>query len=87
LAEIKIVATDASGAVLAENVGAATLGNPLNAVLWLIDDLKKSGRALKAGELVSVGSFSALTPPKSGQTITVRYLGLEGEPSATVTFQ
>jgi 2-keto-4-pentenoate hydratase len=30
LAETKIVATDASGAILTEGTGAATLGNPLN---------------------------------------------------------
>ena len=36
LADTRIVATDASGAVLAENTGAATLGNPLSAVVWLV---------------------------------------------------
>lgn len=87
LAETKIVATDASGATLAENTGAATLGNPLNAVVWLADDLKKNGRKLVAGDLISVGSFSPLTPPKPGQSVTVRYEGLPGTPKVTVNFQ
>jgi 2-keto-4-pentenoate hydratase len=43
-AEMKIIATDGSSASLAENTGAATLGNPLNVVVWLIEDLKKGGR-------------------------------------------
>jgi len=87
LAEIKIVATDVSGATLAESVGSATLGNPLNAVVWLVEDLAKSGRKLKPGDLISTGSFSPLTPPKPGQTVTVRYEGLPNTPKVSVRFE
>jgi 2-keto-4-pentenoate hydratase len=87
LAETKIVAADSSGATLAESTGAATLGNPLNAVVWLVDDLKKSGRKLGPGDLISVGSFTPLTPPKAGQSVTVRYEGFPGTPKVTVNFQ
>jgi 2-keto-4-pentenoate hydratase len=87
LAATKIVATDASGATLAESTGAATLGNPLNAVVWLVQDLAKSGRSLKAGDLISVGSFTPLTPPKPGQEVTVRYEGFPGTPKVSVRFQ
>lgn len=87
LAETKIVATDASGAVLAEGTGAATLGNPLNAVVWLVQDLAKTGKKLSAGDLISVGSFSPLTPPKPGQQVTVRYEGFAGTPKVSVQFE
>jgi 2-keto-4-pentenoate hydratase len=87
LAETKIVATDESGAVLAEGVGAATLGDPLNVVVWLAEELAKSGRKLNAGDLISVGSFSPLTPPKPGQTVTVRYEGLPNTPKVSVRFE
>jgi 2-keto-4-pentenoate hydratase len=87
LAEMKIIATDGSGASLAENTGAATLGNPLNVVVWLIEDLKKGGHELKAGDLISVGSFSPLVPLKAGQTVTVRYEGLAHPAAVQVTFQ
>lgn len=87
LAETRIVATDATGAVLAEGTGAATLGNPLNSVVWLVQDLAKSGRKLAAGDLISVGSFSPLTPPKPGQQITVRYEGFAGTPKVSVQFE
>jgi 2-keto-4-pentenoate hydratase len=73
--------------VLAEGIGAATLGNPLNVVVWLVEDLAKSGHKFSAGDLISVGSFTPLTPPKPGQTVTVRYEGFPGTPKATVTFQ
>lgn len=87
LADVKIVMTDDKGAVLAENTGAATLGNPLNAVTWLVADLAASGRKLKAGDLISVGSFSPLLPPKPGTTVTVRYEGLPGMPKVSATFE
>lgn len=87
LAETKIIAADASGATLAEATGAAALGNPLNVVVWLVDDLAKSGRKLSTGDLISVGSFTPLTPPKPGQVVTVRYEGLPGTPKASVKFE
>jgi len=86
LADVKISLTDAAGKVLAESTGAANLGSPLNVVIWLVKDLAASGRSLKAGDVVSIGSFSPLFPVKAGETITVRYEGLAGTPSATVAF-
>jgi 2-keto-4-pentenoate hydratase len=87
LAETKIVATDGSGAILAEGIGAATLGNPLSVVVWLAEDLAKNGSKLKTGDLISVGAFSPLTPPKAGQTVTVRYDGLPNTPKVSVRFE
>jgi 2-keto-4-pentenoate hydratase len=87
LSETRIVAADANGAVLAESTGAATLGNPLNAAVWLVEELARTGRKLSAGDLISVGSFTPLTPPKAGQTISVRYEGLPGTPKVSVTFE
>lgn len=87
LQDVKIVMTDDKGTVLAENTGAATLGNPLNAVTWLVSDLAAGGRKLKAGDVISVGSFSPLLPPKAGTTITVRYEGLPGNPKVSATFE
>ena len=46
--------------------GRDVLDHPLNAVAWLAQDLQKHGLALKKGDLVSVGSFSKLMPPKAG---------------------
>ena len=87
LADVKIVMTDGAGATLAEGTGAATLGNPLNSVIWLASDLAASGKKLKAGDLVSVGSFSPLIPPKPGQQVSVRYEGFPGTPKVGVSFQ
>jgi 2-keto-4-pentenoate hydratase len=67
--------------------GSDVLEHPLNAVLWLAQDLHRQGLALQRGDLVSVGSFSKLFPPKPGQRIVVHYQGLPGDPSVRVNFK
>jgi 2-keto-4-pentenoate hydratase len=85
---MKIIARDnTAGTTVAENTGAATLGNPMNVVAWLIGDLKKAGYRLKAGDLISIGSFSPLFPVKAGQTVSVTYEGMAQPATVKVTFQ
>lgn len=86
LANVRIVMTSDDGKVLGNGSGADNLGNPLNVVLWLVQDLAASGRSLKAGDLVSIGSFSPLFPPETGRTITVSYEGLPATPTVSVSF-
>ena len=79
---------DQTGTVLGGGKGSDVLDNPLNAVLWIAESLRAEGKALKNGDLLSLGSFSALLPPKPGTTITVRYTGLLPTPATvTVTFE
>ncbi len=75
------------GAELARAPGAAILGHPLNAVLWLVQDLAREGIMLKPGDLLSLGSFSAPMPPKPGLAVEVEYLGLPGNPRVNVGFR
>ena len=87
LEKMTITATDQNGVVLAKATGDALLGHPLNPVLWLIEDLAATGESLKAGDLISLGSFARPAPPQTGQTITARYDGLPGGPlQASVQF-
>lgn len=78
LADMTVKLVDDKGVVLDQGKGAAILDNPLNAVLWLAQDLKNAGITLKKGDLLSLGSFTRLLPPKSGQTVTAVYEGLPG---------
>ncbi len=87
LAGMHVVVTDQDGREIAKGTGAAILGHPLNAVLWLVEDLRKSGIRLKAGDVLSLGSFTPLLPPRAGTTIRVRYLGLPGDPEVSVRFK
>jgi 2-keto-4-pentenoate hydratase len=67
--------------------GRDVLDHPLNAVVWLTQELQKHGHALKKGDLVSVGSFSKLLPPKPGLKVEVQYQGLPDNPSVKVQFK
>ncbi|TSD87166.1 hypothetical protein FFK22_019145 [Mycobacterium sp. KBS0706] len=88
LATMKVSLVDGSGKVLAEAPGAAILGNPLNAVIWLAQDLASRGEALQPGQLVSLGSFGPPAQPVPGGAVTVRYDGLLPEPvSLSVHFE
>ncbi|MBI2314202.1 MAG: hydratase [Betaproteobacteria bacterium] len=87
LAKLSVVATDGEGKELARAPGSAILDHPLNAVIWLAADLKKAGTKLKAGDLLSLGSFSPPQPPKAGMALRVKYEGLPGNPEVSVRFR
>ena len=82
-----IAIVKADGVEVDRGVGSDVLGHPLNAVVWLARDMARAGQALKVGDLVSLGSFSKLLPPKAGQAVEVVYQGLPGNPSVKVQFK
>ena len=77
----------ADGAELDRGKGSDVLEHPLNAVVWLVQDLARDGRAMKPGDLISLGSFSKLLPPKPGLAVEVQYQGLPGNPVVSVSFK
>jgi 2-keto-4-pentenoate hydratase len=86
-ASMTVTLTDGSGAVLDSGPGGATLGNPLNAAIWLARDLAAAGTPLKRGDLLSLGSFTRLLPPKPGLAVKATYQGLPGNPGVSVRFR
>lgn len=88
LGTMTVITTDASGNQLSKASGKAILGHPLNAVIWLAEHLAESRIKLKAGDIISLGSFARPRPPQPGQTVTVRYEGLPtGAMQVSVTFR
>ena len=87
LAEMRVVVSDQGGKELASGRGAAILDHPLNAVLWLAQDLEKSRIKLQPGDMLSLGSFTVPLAPRPGLTATVRYEGLPGNPAVSVRFK
>ena len=87
LGKMSVVMRDQDGKELARVPGAAILGHPLNAVVWLADDVAKSGGKLRAGDILSLGSFAPPNFQKAGMTVTVTYEGLPGNPSVSVRFK
>ena len=86
LAAMRVVVAD-RGKELASGKGAAILDHPLNAVLWLVQDLERSGTRLKSGDVLSLGSFTQPMRPVPGMAVTVRYEGLPGNPAVSVRFR
>lgn len=79
--------TDQSGALLASGKGSDILGHPLHAVVWLAQALQKEEITLRPGDLVSLGSFSPLLPPRPGLSVTATYQGLPGAQPVQVHFK
>ncbi len=86
LANMTVVLTE-DGKELARGPGTVVMGHPLNAALWLARALERNGVKLKAGDLLSVGSFLPLQPPRPGALASVQYIGLPGDPSVSVRFR
>lgn len=63
--------------------GANVLGDPSVAFLWLVRHLSAHGRGLRAGDVVSTGTATAVVPVKAGDTVVASF-GEHG--SASVSF-
>lgn len=70
------VVYEMSGQIVATNAAAEVLGNPLNSLAWLANNLGERGLGLRAGDLVMSGSISLLLRPKSGDVVTARFTRL-----------
>ncbi|MNT92706.1 hypothetical protein D3C72_2340350 [compost metagenome] len=56
-------------------------------MVWLAGALAQEGLAMQPGDLISLGSFSPLLPPKAGLSVTATYDGLPGAAPVRVTFK
>jgi 2-oxo-hept-3-ene-1,7-dioate hydratase len=88
LADMSVVMEEnGSGKELGRSKGDALMGHPIRAVMWLAASLEKEGIRLEPGDLLSLGGYIPLAPVQPGTSITVRYLGLPGDPSVTAHFE
>jgi len=59
--------------VIAEGIGANALGNPLDVLQWIANHLSVLGDGIKAGEVVSTGTCTGVTPIASGDTLVADF--------------
>jgi 2-oxopent-4-enoate/cis-2-oxohex-4-enoate hydratase len=62
-----------NGEIVGSHRTAEVMGNPLNALAWLANNLAGRGIALQPGDVVMSGSISKLLRPKAGDTIRARF--------------
>jgi 2-keto-4-pentenoate hydratase len=75
LARVDCVLTmDGSGA--GTGTGAAVMGSPVNALVWLVNTLGERGVGLEAGHIVLPGSITAAVPVKAGSVVSAVFSGL-----------
>jgi 2-oxo-3-hexenedioate decarboxylase/2-keto-4-pentenoate hydratase len=65
-----------NGEVKGEGVGADVMGHPLNAVAWLMLNLRARGESLRAGQVVLTGSFVRSEQVTKGDQVTIAIDGL-----------
>lgn len=63
---------DKNGQQASIGVGAACLGNPLDACLWLARTMAEVGRPLKAGDVLLSGALGPMTPVVAGDHLHLR---------------
>jgi 2-keto-4-pentenoate hydratase len=56
--------------------GGHPLGDPLTAMLWLVNERARAGAGLRAGELVTTGSYAGLHLAAPGTRVSVEFAGL-----------
>jgi len=72
LADMAVV-LEIDGAPLRHGTGRDVMGDPLVPLHWLAETLRRRGRGLAAGEMISTGSCTGMLPVRPGQRIVVRF--------------
>lgn len=63
--------------LVCSGTGQDCLGNPINALKWLADQMAKLGTPLKSKDIVLSGAIGKMIPVKTGSTYQAQFTGFE----------
>ena len=78
------VALHRNGQLIAEGVGANVLDGPLSVLLWTANHLSRLGDAIEAGEIITTGTCTGITPVQPGDTAVADF-GSLGKAELTIS--
>ena len=67
-----------NGEIVVTGAGAATMGHPVNAMVWLANTLGELGITLNAGDIVLSGAMGAMVPVQAGDNLRMAIGGIGG---------
>lgn len=67
------VSVQINGEARGSGEGARALGDPMNVMVWLANQLARSGRGLLAGDIVSTGTCTGLDRVRPGDRVTADF--------------
>jgi 2-keto-4-pentenoate hydratase len=71
-----VATTTVNGEVAERGTGADVMGDPINVVLWLANDLSRRGLGLKAGEFIFTGSMTDIVWVRPGDCVITAIAGM-----------
>jgi len=80
MTNIQATVMNKQGQVVASGKSDRLLGNPLNVVRWMRDEVHARGEVLKKGEVLWLGSLTDPMPVVAGESYQVLYTGLNEYP-------
>jgi 2-keto-4-pentenoate hydratase len=80
--ETTSVTVSVDGKVILEQNGGNAAGDLVDLIACLANDLSAAGLGLRAGDLVTTGTFNGMYPLESGHTVSAAFEGV-GEVSLT----
>lgn len=65
-----------NGQIVHTGAGAAVMGSPISALVWLANTLGRLGTTLKAGSVVLPGAITPMIPVTPGDIVTATFAGM-----------